>query len=466
MLCKFVFTKERYMTFQADSRKCPSCGGNLIFSTEDQGLTCSFCGNVFDPGKLDLMDIIADLDKDDSTELEDDKNEIVCGACGAHVITDKNTTATFCAFCGSPSLVTQRLSRQFRPDYLIPFKISKEDAQKRIERFAKTRKYVPNNFYNRSTFKKITGIYVPFWLMDSACTLHTNGYAYKNHISGRDRYSVVSDMEIRFKNVPFDGALAIEDDIMESIEPFDCSELKEFKTSYLQGFYSQRYDLSADKLSDRILGRLQRYGKEAASASLSGYDSKTFGICTARPHDLTQKYALFPVWILTYEYDGLIYKIAVNGQTGKTDGYLPTSKIKRALRLSLYYAHNALMTMPIVIPLVLLGILIRSYFDSFLACVYFVLICVIFCLPVFSMYRMAKIQDEDFTRFSALNIVRKAIRKFFDKRKTTLLRIKNDTNVLVGERPSVNEYYDTTSKAVINNREVFDLRESYTDRDA
>ena len=82
------------------------------------------------------------------------------------------------------------------------------------------------------------------------------------------------------------------------------------------------------------------------------------------------------------------------------------------------------------------------------------------------MYRLAKIQDEDFTRFSALNIVRKAIRKFFDKRKATLLRIKNDTSVLVGERPSVNEYYDTTSKAVINNREVFDLRESYTDRDA
>lgn len=454
------------MTILADSRKCPSCGGNLVFSTDDQGLTCSFCGNVFDPGKLDLMDLIKELDKDDSTDLENDKNEIVCGACGAHVITDKNTTATFCAFCGSPSLVTQRLSRQFRPDYVIPFKISKEDAQRRIEEFARTRRYVPNNFYNKSTLKKITGIYVPFWLMDSGCDIHTNGLAYKNHLSGRDRYSVSSDMEIRFKNVPFDGALAIEDDIMESIEPFDCSELKEFKTSYLQGFYSQRYDLSADKLSDRILVRLQRYGKEVASSSLTGYDSKTFGICTARPHDLTQKYALFPVWILTYEYDGLIYKIAVNGQTGKTDGYLPTSKIRRALRLSLYYAHNVMMTMPIVIPLVLLGFVAARYFDSFVAILFIVFVCLCFCLPAFSMFHIAKLEDEDFDRFAATNVIKKAMRRFIGKRRDTLSKIKNDTNALVGERPSVTVYYDTTSKAVINNQEVFDLRESYLDGDS
>ena len=36
-------------------------------------------------------------------------------------------------------------------------------------------------------------------------------------------------------------------------------------------------------------------------------------------------YTLLPVWVVTYKYRGKILPFAVNGQTGKTYGELPTS---------------------------------------------------------------------------------------------------------------------------------------------
>ena len=42
-------------------------------------------------------------------------------------------------------------------------------------------------------------------------------------------------------------------------------------------------------------------------------------------------YTLLPVWVVTYKYNGKIYPFAINGQTGKTYGMLPTSKAKLSI---------------------------------------------------------------------------------------------------------------------------------------
>ena len=103
------------------SYKCPHCGGNLVYSVEEQLLVCSFCGNGITAEKLSLLSRINPPDQGEADE-DEDRQEITCNSCGAKIIADKNTSATFCAFCGSPSLVTQRLTKRFRPDYVIPFK--------------------------------------------------------------------------------------------------------------------------------------------------------------------------------------------------------------------------------------------------------------------------------------------------------------------------------------------------------
>ena len=51
-----------------------------------------------------------------------------CPSCGAELICDASTAATSCPYCGNPTVVPGQFSGALKPDYVIPLKLSKEDA--------------------------------------------------------------------------------------------------------------------------------------------------------------------------------------------------------------------------------------------------------------------------------------------------------------------------------------------------
>ena len=57
-----------------------------------------------------------------------------------------------------------------------------------------------------------------------------------------------------------------------------------------------------------------------------GYSSVTIRANGMHITDADVRYVLLPVYLLNYEYQGKIYRLAVNGQTGKVVGQLPISK--------------------------------------------------------------------------------------------------------------------------------------------
>lgn len=440
--------------------KCPSCGGRLLFDPEKQLLCCDFCGNEYSPEKIELLLQIPEIDAGEAGEKEEDKCELVCDSCGAVLIAEKDTSATTCSFCGSPAIITRRLSKQFRPDYIIPFKVSKEEAESKFAEFARSKKYVPKDYFSRSNLESVKGLYVPFWIMSSRCKVSTRGEGIKKRAVYKDKYSLMSDFDVKYDNVPFDGSLEISDALMEAIEPFDISLRIPFASSYLQGFYAQKFNLTADNLADRILARMGHYGRETAAMSFSGYESVNFGACAARPYDLEHMYALYPVWFLNYKYGGQHYMCAVNGQTGKTDGYLPVDEVKRKARLIRHRFVD-----------VLLVLLCIAVFGAFLAALYwlgatfitssagFILILILICLAspigiiVFMAYFnkgsiAAKIEPiaEFFTR---------PVSKLAARRHKSYFDLCNETNMEVGPRPPAEEYYDSRAKIDFENTELY-----------
>lgn len=53
-----------------------------------------------------------------------------CPSCGAQIVTDATTAATFCYYCHNPVVLGGRLEGKFLPDQVIPFAVSREDAEK------------------------------------------------------------------------------------------------------------------------------------------------------------------------------------------------------------------------------------------------------------------------------------------------------------------------------------------------
>ena len=56
----------------------------------------------------------------------------VCKSCGGEIVGDENTAATACPFCGNPVVMMGQFAGALRPDYVIPFKLDKEDQDRHL----------------------------------------------------------------------------------------------------------------------------------------------------------------------------------------------------------------------------------------------------------------------------------------------------------------------------------------------
>lgn len=152
--------------------KCPGCGAAMEFDSTTQKLGCPSCGMQIDVREYE------EKYSQNSTQGEYDKEMKMyhCNTCGAELVADEYTSATFCSFCGNPTLVEDRLKGEFKPSTIIPFKINKDKAVEIYKNWCKKGPLTPSALSRNSTIEKISGLYVPYWLYDySAQTdMHAN----------------------------------------------------------------------------------------------------------------------------------------------------------------------------------------------------------------------------------------------------------------------------------------------------
>lgn len=333
--------------YSANSYKCPSCASNIKYDAKRGFMICSNCGGLFDPDTLEKLGSFGitnpERDYDGTIEVsKDDENrvEIVCNSCGAEIISDKNTSSTFCAFCGSPALVTRRLTREFKPDYIIPFKFDKAKAISIFEEHCAGISHLPKNFNSKKVLEKMTGLYVPTWIISSEVEVKVSGQGRKgkmvddayaeNFAADWNNYQHLTfgRVKLRLKNVPFDGEIKIANNLFAAAEPFDYSELVPFRAEYLQGFFAEKYDQLPLDMTDRIYRRLDKYALSVCEQVTFGYDTfvPNSDASTTRYDNQKILYALLPCWFITIEYDGIRYQYIINGQTGKVSGDFPYAK--------------------------------------------------------------------------------------------------------------------------------------------
>lgn len=361
--------------------KCPNCGGALEFEPSINKLKCDYCLSEFTVEEIDkyIKDnpdkeiatevpeedrVVNDgLTKDNSTynqpdvivasgenvtsdaqdlkdfdELKDSDEVIeehikgyVCDSCGAEVVTTDTTLTTFCYYCHNPVVITDRTQGEFKPNKVIPFKIDKEKAEKTFLDWVSKKRYVRKDFYSSSQLEKITGMYLPYWGVDSKFSLNLQGKGYKekSYTSGGYRVNETSEFEIDrqgeflVNNVSELAYSKVNKELLDSITPFNFEEVEPFKIFYLNGFFSETYDKTYDELKPVIDSRQKQYIENVISSNLSQYNRTNLTIREAKLVDEKRNHMLLPTWMLTYDYLGKKFIYALNGQTGKAYGDLP-----------------------------------------------------------------------------------------------------------------------------------------------
>ncbi len=322
--------------------KCPCCNAGLVFGSNVQKLTCEYCDTTFEidavrafnESQEQSADVFAweNADKDSWTQQEQESlNAFQCPACGGEILTDTQTAATFCPFCDNPTILPSRVSGGLKPDAVLPFQKSREDATAAFLNLCKGKPLLPKTFTSQQRVEKITGMYVPFWLYDCDGDFSGSYKATRIHRWSDSRYNYTRTEHFllnrkgraSFTGIPMDGSSKMEDVFMESIEPYDYSQMVPFEMGYLSGYLADKYDIPSEQGQPRIRDRVEQTLQDKIQDSLMGYSTV---IPTNRQIQITDskaKYVLLPVWILNTKYNNKIYTFAMNGQTGKMTGSFP-----------------------------------------------------------------------------------------------------------------------------------------------
>ncbi len=340
--------------------KCPCCNAALPYNGETGGMKCEYCGSEFSAETLEKLAgedepaVSSDSKYDwgSYTERSYEADESVnladysCPSCGAEITGDATLGATICPYCGNGTIIKKTFEGAAKPDYVIPFKVTKDKAMQCFEAACSKAPFLPDAFKDKRKIEEMAGVYVPFWMFD--CTADAD-IAYKATRVKRwstadydytktDYYRVFRSGTVGFENIPADGSKKADDTYMEAVEPYDYSEAVDFNAAYLSGYLADRYDVTAKECEPRANERV-KYSTEAAFAStVTGYSSVTTEASSVRFLDGRIRYSLMPVWMLNVKYGDIMYKYAINGQTGKTVGEFPVDKKKKWLYFAKIYA--------------------------------------------------------------------------------------------------------------------------------
>ncbi len=328
---------------EAKSLACPSCGGIMEYDAISHQMKCPYCGSTMPVDELEshYNQVNQEYQQNETTAEEFKQAEGAfksyrCSGCGAEVLTDENTTATFCSFCGNPTLIEDRLTGVMMPKYVIPFRCDKNKATEDYLNWAKKGLLTPSMLKSNATIEKITGMYVPFWLYDYSSVTDVMAHCTKvrSYTSGEYRvtetrhFEVARKMTNEFERIPVDASIKMDDTTMDLLEPFHYQEMQDFKMPYLSGFYSEKYDFDSNQMIPRIEKRVANYAMEETLKTIVGYSSVKPHYQNVALNRLKSDYALLPVWMLNYKYNNKDYTFVMNGQTGKIVAQRPISVTK------------------------------------------------------------------------------------------------------------------------------------------
>ena len=322
------------MAERVTNYQCPNCTGGLHFSESSGRLECEYCGSSFsveeiEAGKRTAWDPA-------QKETWEGMNAYNCPSCGAQLLCEETTAATSCPYCGNPTVVPEQLHGIWKPDFVIPFRKSKDEAIAAIKNHYHGKFFLPRLFAQENHLEEIKGLYVPFWLFDSGADADCCYHATKVHTHREGDYEVTTTRHyalrragsMDFERIPVDGSSKMPDDYMDSIEPFDYGELKPFSAAYLPGFLADRYDVTAKDSEPRAEARIRQTAQELMREDIMGYTTVTQTDAHTVLHPGRVGYALLPVWLLSTRWQEKTYLFAMNGQTGKLVGDLPVDKLK------------------------------------------------------------------------------------------------------------------------------------------
>ena len=325
------------------TKKCPSCGGTMIFQPGTDSLLCQSCGlkevipELVSKIPVNEMDFLS-AQNTASHDWGMETKLVTCKQCGAETIQNKLQLSGMCPFCGSTTVEAADPAQDIMaPNGVIPFKISEKRALYIFKDWIKDRFLAPELLAQDAQLNKFYGIYVPLFTFDVLTVNRFTGHFTENNRTlfkcGKFQHQVDDFPVVASKQLCSDKLL------LNVIKDFRTREAKPYTPDALAGFPCEHYSVGLNEAWNSVGKDMEFYLKNQANKQeetrfLMGIDMATDYF------NLKYKYLVVPVWINSFYYDNKLYMIAINGQTGKIDGQWPKSFGTFAKKTALFFLES------------------------------------------------------------------------------------------------------------------------------
>lgn len=326
-------TPEEPTEAEAQAYQCPRCGGRLLYDTEKTQLSCEYCGYTQEnrppqaaADNEQVMDFILPTTRAHLWAAS--QQRVTCEACGAVTLLPPEQTADHCPYCASNRFVhSPEMDELIDPQSICLMRLDARTAAQRAQQWLGKGWLSPDDL--ASSKVKLEPAYYPFWTFSGtlelpwSCEVNQGSSKYPN-------WSARSGSEFQFfDEILVSGMHSMSSEETSSVEPFNLKDLVEFQPDYLAGWTALTYDIPMSDASlrareqvvrkmNRSLYNIVEPGRQ--KRNLEGRGGKWSG--------MTFKYVLLPLWVGAYRHKDKLYRVLVNGQTGKVGGSKPTDASK------------------------------------------------------------------------------------------------------------------------------------------
>ena len=332
---------------------CKQCGANLAFAPGTDSLKCPYCGTVNEiPRSLATVaehDFVAQLAEMERQADTVEQITVHCNNCGAETTLKPNVTADRCPFCGGGIVAQGKSTRQIKPQALLPFHVTQQQAAQAFREWIGSLWFAPSELARRAEAAQIAGVYIPAWTYDTDTRSDYTGqrgddyWDTETYTSFENGQHVTRTRQVRKTRWwPASGTVANNfDDVLvlasrslpqscaEALEPWDLPNLTPYQDEFLSGFVGESYQIGLPEGFEVAKGFMQPQIEESVRQDIGG-DHQTISSLDTRYFDITFKHVLLPVWLAAYQYRDKTYRFVVNGRTGQVQGERPWSWIKIA----------------------------------------------------------------------------------------------------------------------------------------
>jgi ribosomal protein S27E/DNA-directed RNA polymerase subunit RPC12/RpoP len=331
---------------------CPGCGADLLFEPQDGSLTCPYCNRkeVIPQSNAEVVErsyeeyLRAPSNK--MTTMAAGALEVKCEGCSATVTFTPPEVAGECSFCGNPIVAQpQAADPLVAPEAVLPFQITRKQADEAIKQWLSTRWFAPNALKKMAYREGVHGIYLPHWTYDAHTLSYYSGergehyydteYYTETDAQGntvqksrrvqRTRwYSASGQVQRWFDDVLVTATKSVHKQRLESLGAWDLNMLKPYEPAFLSGFKAQRYEVElAEGFED---------AKQQMASVIDGDVRSDIGGDEQRVHDIqtsysgiTFKHILLPIYLGAYRFNQKVYQVMINARTGVVQGERPYS---------------------------------------------------------------------------------------------------------------------------------------------